>query len=84
MRLRNMFVVAAALLFVYSMVFFASHAAHAIRGFAYLFGAGAYGSEMGILTCRFKKKLPLTEMLMPYMFGVLYIFMAAEYLGLFH
>ena len=50
-----------------------------MRGVAYIFGAGAYMSEMLILTDNFKHMHPFREMFMPYAFGILYVLMSISY-----
>ena len=47
---------------------------------AYILGAGAYGSEVIVLTYGWRKNPGLKEMLMPYMFGVLYVLLGFSYL----
>ena len=42
--------------------------------------AVAYGAEILMLTHFFQKKAPLQEMLMPYLFGILYVALGLGYL----
>lgn len=74
---RNLFVLAAAVLFILSMLL---HHANAIKGIAYFFGAGAYISELLMMTDCFRKKLEHEELFMVYCFGPLYILMGLSYL----
>ena len=78
---RNLFVAVAAVLFLLAMVpeLFAHHLKYIVRGVAYIFGAGAYMSEMLILTDNFKHMHPFREMFMPYAFGILYVLMSISY-----
>ena len=71
----------AAALFLLAMVphLFEHHVKYILRGVAYVFGAGAYASEMLMLTDNFKHMHPFREMFMPYAFGVLYVLMAISY-----
>ena len=70
-----------AVLFLLAMVphLFEHHVKYILRGVAYVFGAGAYASEMLMLTDNFKHMHPFREMFMPYAFGVLYVLMAISY-----
>ena len=79
--LRNIFACIAAGLFLLTLLplSFVSHS-HVLRFVAYILGALAYGSEILALTQGFHKKQPLDEMLMPYLFGVLYIALGFSYL----
>ena len=78
---RNPCVAAAAALFLLAMVpeALSHHLKYIVRGVAYIFGAGAYGSEMMMLTDNFKHMHPFREMFMPYAFGVLYVLMSISY-----
>lgn len=78
LRLRNIFAGVAAVLFVTSLVL-GGHAEHILRGFAYLVGAGAYISEIVLLTNGFKRKPSLNSMFMACVFGVLYIILSISY-----
>lgn len=79
--IRNICVAVAAALFLLAMVphLFEHHVKYILRGVAYVFGAGAYASEMLMLTDNFKHMHPFREMFMPYAFGVLYVLMAISY-----
>lgn len=79
--LRNIFACVAAGLFLLTLLSlpFVSHS-HVLRFVAYILGALAYGSEILALTHGFHKKQPLDEMLMPYLFGILYIALGFSYL----
>ena len=79
--LRNIFACVAAGLFLLTLLSlpFVSHS-HVLRFVAYILGALAYGSEILALTHGFHKKQPLDEMLMPYLFGSLYIALGFSYL----
>ena len=79
--IRNICVAVAAVLFLLAMVphLFEHHVKYILRGVAYVFGAGAYASEMLMLTDNFKHMHPFREMFMPYAFGVLYVLMAISY-----
>lgn len=79
--LRNIFACIAAGLFLLTLLplSFVSHS-HVLRFAAYILGALAYGSEILALTHGFRKKQPLDEMLMPYLFGILYIALGFSYL----
>ncbi len=80
--LRNICVAVAAVLFLGSLLPAAAraHVNYFMKGIAYFFGAGAYGSELLILTNGFRRKEPLKEMFMPYVFGVLYVILGLSYL----
>lgn len=80
--LRNICVAVAALLFLGSLLpsSLIGHAGYPMRGVAYFFGAGAYVSELLVLTNGFSRKEPLKELFMPYVFGVLYIILGINYL----
>lgn len=80
--LRNALACLAAALFFLSLFPAAPLVAHRglLRFIAYILGAFAYGSEILVLTNAFRQKRPLREMLMPYMFGVLYIVLGFSYL----
>lgn len=77
LRLRNTFVVLAAVLFLAS---FPMTAYPALRAAGYLFGALAYICEILVLTDCFRVKLSSNEMFMPYCFGPLYVIMGIGYL----
>ena len=78
--LRNIFAAVAAVLFLIAMApGLAHHAKYAIRGVAYIFGAGAYLSEILMITDCFKHIQPFREMFMAYAFGILYVLMSISY-----
>ena len=78
---RTLCVEAAAALYLLALVpeALSHHLKYIVRGVAYIFGAGAYGSEMMMLTDNFKHMHPFREMFMPYAFGVLYVLMSISY-----
>lgn len=80
---RNGFAVIAAVLFVMSILPIEAihHYSHMLKFAAYILGAGAYGSEIIVLTDGFRKNPGMHEMLMPYIFGILYIMLGLSYLG---
>ena len=83
LRARNIFVAAAAVLFVVTLLPISSlgHYEHTLRGVAYFLGAGAYIAEIVELTDaeRIKSKNHRRAMFMPYIFGVLYILLGISY-----
>ena len=79
---RNICVAVAAVLFLVAVLphsILAHPAKYALRGVAYFFGAGAYLSEMLMITDAFKHMHPFREMFMPYVFGALYVLMGVVY-----
>ena len=78
LRLRNVFVAAAAVLFILSFILHGSHGL--LRGIGYLCGMLAYGAEFGMLTDGFTRKVPHKELFMAYCFGPLYFLMGLAYL----
>ena len=78
--LRNVFVGAAALLFLLSFVFLDVY--HLFKAVAYFFGAAAYLFECLAVTDCFQTKVPHTEMFMVYCFGPLYLMMGFSYIFL--
>lgn len=54
---------------------------HLLKFTAYILGAGAYGAEIIVMTDGLRKSPGVAEMLMPYIFGVLYIMLGFSYLG---
>jgi hypothetical protein len=76
--LRNVFVGAAAVLFLVS--FFFRGAYNILKGIGYFCGALAYVFECLAVTDCFQTKVPHTEMFMVYCFGPLYILMGLGYL----
>jgi len=80
---RNIFAGLAAVLFVLSILPIHSleHYSHLFKFVAYILGAGAYGAEIIVLTDGLRKNPGLHEMLMPYVFGLLYIMLGFSYLG---
>ena len=83
LRVRNIFAVAAAVLFMLSILPGHSlvHYSHLLKFVAYILGAGAYGAEIIVLTNGLRKNPGVHEMLMPYIFGILYIMLGFSYLG---
>ena len=76
--LRNVCVAISTALFLLS---FFLHEWHGLlRGIAYFAGAGAYLSEIGILTDGFHRTVPHRELFMAYCFGPLYVLMGLAYL----
>ena len=80
--MRNIFVVIAGGLFILSMLHIEPiyHYWNILKFVAYILGAGAYGAEVIVLTDGWRKNPGLKEMLMPYMFGVLYVLLGFSYL----
>lgn len=77
MELRNVFVFAAAVLFILSILL---SEAHTLRAVAYFLGAAAYLSELAMLTKGFRERIPHAEAFMAVCFGPLYILMGLAYL----
>lgn len=82
LTVRNIFVVIAGGLFILSMLHIEPiyHYWNILKFVAYILGAGAYGSEIIVLTDGWRKNPGLKEMFMPYMFGVLYVLLGFSYL----
>lgn len=82
LTIRNIFAIAAGTLFVFALMpmDFCHHYGHVLRFAAYILGAGAYSSEIIVLTDGLRKKPGFREMCMPYMFGVLYVILGLNYL----
>lgn len=78
LRLRNVAVLVAFLLFISSFFFHGIHSL--LRGIAYLFGACAYFFELLLLTDFFSASVDHRELFMAYCFGPLYILMGIAYL----
>ncbi len=78
--LRNLFVAAAALLFLLS--FFFHDIQNIFKAIAYFCGTGAYVFECLAVTDCFQTKVPHTEMFMVYCFGPLYLLMGLSYIFL--
>ena len=79
---RNICVAIAASLFLIALLphdLLAHSIKYALRGVAYIVGAGAYLSEMLMITDNFKHMHPFREMFMPYAFSILYILMGVAY-----
>ena len=68
----------AAILFFISL--FPVHSAHTCKAVAYFLGAGAYFSEILLLTDCFRTRVPHSEMFMAYCFGPMYILLGISYL----
>lgn len=77
MELRNWLVLAAAVLFFISLFISGSHR---LRAIAYFLGAGAYFSELAMLTDGFRHAIPRREAFMALCFGPLYVLMGLSYL----
>lgn len=78
LKLRNIFVIAALVLFIASL--FAGEYTGIVRGTGYFLGAGAYIAELFMLTDCFTRDMPHSELFMVYCFGPLYILMGIIYL----
>ena len=80
--LRNIMVCTAAVLFCLSLFPRGPLAGYGnlLRFIAYILGALAYGAEIMLLTDGFRARKPPREMLMPYIFGVLYLILGFSYL----
>jgi len=80
---RNILVGIAALLFVLSIIPLENLVVlrALLRAAAYFLGAGAYLSEIAVLTDGFKAKVPLKVMFMPYVLFAVYIMMGIAYLA---
>ena len=75
---RNIAVAIAVVLFFLSL--FHIHAASLCKAIAYFMGAGAYFSEILLLTDCFRTRVPHSEMFMAYCFGPMYILLGISYL----
>ena len=80
---RNIFAGIAAIVFILSILPIHSleHYSHLFKFVAYILGAGAYGAEIIVMTDGLRKNPGLHEMLMPYIFGLLYILLGFSYLN---
>lgn len=80
---RNIFAGVAAIVFILSIlpIHALEHYSHLFKFAAYILGAGAYGAEVIVMTDGLRKNPGIHEMLMPYIFGVLYIMLGFSYLG---
>ena len=76
--LRNVFVVAASILFLISI--FSGHSNGTLKFVAYLCGMAAYICEYLHLTRDFREKVPHDELFMVYCFAPLYLLMGISYL----
>ena len=76
--LRNIFVVAASVLFLISI--FSGHSNSTLKFVAYLCGMAAYICEYLHLTKDFHEKIPHDELFMVYCFAPLYLLMGISYL----
>lgn len=83
LRIRNTLVMLTAVTFLLSiMPLHTLIAYHNLMKFAaYILGAGAYGAEIIVMTDGLRKSPGASEMLMPYIFGVLYIVLGFSYLS---
>jgi len=79
-KVKTVFVIVTTLIFAYLLLSPAVEHTHLLRGVAYFFGAGAYISELCILTEGFKKHQSFHDMLMPYAFGIMYLAIGIDYL----
>ncbi|MDO4567534.1 MAG: hypothetical protein Q4B99_01105 [Clostridia bacterium] len=77
---RNIAVCIAAVLFALAMLGAAGALKDLFMGIAYFLGAGAYVLEILILTDCFETKTKLKDMLMPYVFGALYVALGISYI----
>ena len=82
LTVRNIFVVIAGGLFILSMLHIEPiyHYWNILKFVAYILGAGAYGSEIIVLTDGWRKNPGLKEMFIAYMFGVVYVLLGFSYL----
>ncbi len=80
---RNIFAGIAAIVFILSIlpIHAFEHYSHLFKFVAYILGAGAYGAEIIVLTNGLRKNPGAHEMLMPYIFGLLYIMLGFSYLS---
>ncbi|MBQ3131801.1 MAG: DUF1576 domain-containing protein [Clostridia bacterium] len=80
---RNIFAGLAAIVFILSIlpIHAFEHYSHLFKFVAYILGAGAYGAEIIVLTDGLRKNPGAHEMMMPYIFGLLYIMLGFSYLG---
>ncbi len=76
--LRNLFVLAATVLFLISILF--DHSNGALKFAAYLLGMAAYCFEFLYLTKGLHEKIPHEEMFMVYCFAPLYLLLGLSYL----
>ncbi len=77
LRIRNVMVVLAVILFLVSL---SATSYSALRAVGYILGAIAYVCEIFVLTDCFHVKIPHNELFMPYCFGPLYLIMGIGYL----
>ena len=82
LAIRNVLVILAGILFLLSLLRKGNIAAYSyiLKFVAYSMGAGAYTSEILLLTDVFRKNPSLKTMLMPYTFGALYVILGISYL----
>ncbi len=80
--MRNIAVVAAALLFGLSLidVGILHDLSYTLKAVAYIIGAGAYMLEYLMMTDGFKIKPPKWELFMPNVFGIMYIILGISYI----
>ena len=76
--LRNLFVLAATVLFLVSILF--DHSNATLKFVAYLLGMAAYCCEFLHLTKGFHERIPHDEMFMVYCFAPLYLLLGVSYL----
>jgi len=83
LQIRNIVAALAAVLFILSIlpIHALEHYSHLLKFVAYILGAGAYGAEIIVLTDGLRKNPGIHEMLMPYIFGLLYIMLGFSYLS---
>ena len=77
LTLRNLFALAATLLFAITLL----GGPHKLRAFAYFCGAAAYLMELAMMTDGFKKRPALSELFMAMCFCPLYVLLGIDYLG---
>ena len=83
LKIRNIVAALAAVLFILSIlpIHALEHYSHLLKFVAYILGAAAYGAEIIVLTDGLRKNPGIHEMLMPYIFGILYIMLGFSYLS---
>lgn len=79
LRIRNIAVCIAMILFIISLFHGVAHH-EIIRGIGYIFGAGAYFTELLMMTDCFKAKLDHKELFMAYCFFPMYLIFAITYI----
>lgn len=74
---KNVFAGVAAALFIIAV--FVSEQNQLIKAVAYAMGALAYIGELLVMTGAFTKRMPRSELFMPFLFGFVYIMMGVSY-----